>query len=543
MGAAQPTAWVARERQGLRLALALSCVWLVVASVWIWGYTLDDAFIGFRYAQNLAAGRGLVFNEGERVEGYTNFLWIILLAAVPNLSAHVVLAAKVLGILFNVLTLVVCFFLGGTTPSTKAPFYGGALLLIGSNAALIASGVDGLETPLFTLLMSSAVLAYLKGLRAAAPREQAAWLAAASFLFGLLVLTRPDGALTYALVWLHAAWRFRFRRRQLALFTIPFLLLFAPYFLWRWQYYGAFFPNTFYAKHGGSAMLFSRGAARIRNFLGLQGGGLLAAGAVALSAALFASSESTVLALAVLSRLLFELWSGGEWSGYFRFLVPTLPFLWILIERLLAGGVRVAGLGRRGACLLAGLLALMLANQMLHFLSLRRQLFEPHRIGFERAHVALGKWLKTNSPFNATIAVGDIGAVSFYSGLRVIDTAGLANTHVARLPGVLYGKADPGYVLSQKPQFIVLLVRRCDPKPEDFYAAMDKAIAAEAEFKVQYGRVNCWEYNPDYHLLLFARRASPPTPRASGAGELHSQNGSFLCLNSGDLGTPSLWID
>lgn len=39
----------------------------------------DDAFISLRYAKNFADGKGLVFNEGEFVEGYTNFFWTILL--------------------------------------------------------------------------------------------------------------------------------------------------------------------------------------------------------------------------------------------------------------------------------------------------------------------------------------------------------------------------------------------------------------------------------------------------------------------------------
>ncbi len=511
-GTVQSTVCDAGERKGCRLALAASIAWLVLASVWIWGYTLDDAFIGFRYAQNFANGHGLVLNPGERVEGYTNFLWVTLLAAVPNLAANAVIAAKILGVLFNVLTLVVCYFLCGMTRTAKASSYGAALLLISSNAALIASGVDGLETPLFTLLICSAVLAYLKGLHEAHPRAQTAWVATSSILFGLLVMTRPDGALAYFLIWLHAAWRFRFRPRYLALFSIPFLLLYTPYFLWRWHYYGSFFPNTFYAKHGGSLILFIRGAARIRNFLGLQTGGLLVAGAVAFGVLFFASTESTVLALAIFARLLFELWSGGEWAGYFRFLIPALPFLWILVERYLVGWVRAAGLGRRGSYALVGLLALMLVNQALHFASLRGQLFEPHRVGFERAHVALGHWLKTNSPPRATIAVGDVGAVPFYSGLRVIDTAGLTDAHVARLPGPLYGKSDSGYVLSQKPQYIVLLVRRCEPTAEDFFSAMDKAIAGNDAFKREYERVNCWDYNGNYHLLLHARVAIPLAP-------------------------------
>ena len=48
------------------------------------GIVMDDAYISFRYARNLVEHSQLVFNLGERVEGYTNFLWT-LLAALPHL--------------------------------------------------------------------------------------------------------------------------------------------------------------------------------------------------------------------------------------------------------------------------------------------------------------------------------------------------------------------------------------------------------------------------------------------------------------------------
>ena len=47
----------------------------------------DDAFISFRYSQHLAEGHGLVFNVGEKVEGYSNFLWVVLVA-IPHWLFH-----------------------------------------------------------------------------------------------------------------------------------------------------------------------------------------------------------------------------------------------------------------------------------------------------------------------------------------------------------------------------------------------------------------------------------------------------------------------
>ena len=58
----------------------------------------DDAFISFRYAANLADGQGLVFNQGERVEGFTNFLWVLILAAVRRLGGDIPTAAHLLGL-------------------------------------------------------------------------------------------------------------------------------------------------------------------------------------------------------------------------------------------------------------------------------------------------------------------------------------------------------------------------------------------------------------------------------------------------------------
>jgi hypothetical protein len=54
----------------------------------------DDAFISFVYSKHLAAGEGLVFNLGERVEGYTNFLWVALMALPHLFSVDVIFCAR-----------------------------------------------------------------------------------------------------------------------------------------------------------------------------------------------------------------------------------------------------------------------------------------------------------------------------------------------------------------------------------------------------------------------------------------------------------------
>src|SRR5437773_11900091 len=60
----------------------------------LWPFVIDDTFISLRYARNLAAGQGLVYNVGERVEGYTNFLWTVALALPHLLRVDAVAAGK-----------------------------------------------------------------------------------------------------------------------------------------------------------------------------------------------------------------------------------------------------------------------------------------------------------------------------------------------------------------------------------------------------------------------------------------------------------------
>ena len=71
----------------------------------------DDAYLSFRYVDNYLNGHGLVFNQGERVEGYTNFLWVILLALAANLGFALPEAARWLGIIFSAGTVVVVMLL------------------------------------------------------------------------------------------------------------------------------------------------------------------------------------------------------------------------------------------------------------------------------------------------------------------------------------------------------------------------------------------------------------------------------------------------
>ena len=160
---------------GTGLALAWQVLWLC-----------DDAFISFRYARNFAEGHGLVFNEGEWVEGYTNFLWTFLLGSIGRLGFDIPLAGLVGNLLCFALALVaVAAAVRRAVPGPAAiPF---AALALAASRPFHTFASSGLETMPAAMLLAGAILA--------TTWRRGAALAGVA-LTGA-VLMRPDMALLY----------------------------------------------------------------------------------------------------------------------------------------------------------------------------------------------------------------------------------------------------------------------------------------------------------------------------------------------------------
>ena len=128
----------------------------VVVFVWqasrFWFYTIDDDFISYRYALHWAQGHGPVYNLGERVEGYTNFLWVAILAGFIKLHADPVLASKIIGLLTGIGTIVFLFNLGQRIRPGSL-FVALSPLLTALHWIFAVNTVNGLETPLHAFFM------------------------------------------------------------------------------------------------------------------------------------------------------------------------------------------------------------------------------------------------------------------------------------------------------------------------------------------------------------------------------------------------------
>ena len=242
------------DRMWLRAAwLGIALAPWVLLFAWLahlaW-FLCDDAFISFRYARNLMEGHGLVFNVAERVEGYSNFLWVIELAAIWKLFA---VRPETASLALSVLCTAGCFVFV-LRDALESPFdehrrlnaWMAAGLLAGSATFAVWTS-SGLETRQFSLLVLLGV--YYSGRIAGGygkPLLASTW-------FGLAALTRPEG-LMFGLLSLAFETAREWKDRDLRLKRfwqrlLPFAALVGGQFAFRYFYYGDLLPNTYYAKH------------------------------------------------------------------------------------------------------------------------------------------------------------------------------------------------------------------------------------------------------------------------------------------------------
>jgi arabinofuranosyltransferase len=230
------------SRISILFLLIAASVGLVAAFSHAW--VSDDAYISFRYAENLVQGNGLVFNAGERVEGYTNFSWTVWSALGLRLGADAELWSIIWGIIFYAGSLVV-LALHHLHQRNKGANTGFALpvaaILAAAHTDWHVYATGGLETSLFTFLVLAGYVLLVDGKR----------VLAAGLVFCLATLTRPDGALFIGLAGLYVLLTCRPAIRACLLFALPCLAILIPFELWRFAYYGDWLPNTYYAKSAG----------------------------------------------------------------------------------------------------------------------------------------------------------------------------------------------------------------------------------------------------------------------------------------------------
>ncbi|NLG28083.1 MAG: hypothetical protein GX557_09240 [Chloroflexi bacterium] len=430
---------------------------LVVAVLlgWAWSnrFVQDDAFISFRYARNLSEGRGLTWNAGERIEGYTNFMWVLLMALPIRLGLDPVLAAYALGLACYAGSLLLSYALarelcGSRWQALLVP------LLIGLNHTFSSYATGGLETQLQACALSGAALLTVRVIQRG-ERGVARQLLGVSLCASAGLLTRLDSAVVLAPLYLAlVGWLLKTRRGReawqwAAAAVLPALAIVGGWLHWKLQYYGDVLPNTYYAKASSPAL--SQGLAYVYRFVTFYWlGPVLVLGVLRAFRSLPRSGESRAtsgasakaptnvlwwLGACVVLWLVYVVAVGGDFME-FRFFVPVLPLgmvlaVWLVLQESWHATVRAALVL---ALALGGVMASWGHKGYGGVESIAQ--LQGHLSNANENWVGVGQALGerfggTEKP-GVLIATTAAGAIPYYSGLDTVDMLGLNDAWVAR---------------------------------------------------------------------------------------------------------------
>jgi hypothetical protein len=464
-------------------------------------------------------GRGPYFNVGEHVEGYTNFLLMLLMVPVYWLGGAAALpgAAKAVGVASGAGSLVLTWALTRAIAAGNAavrrwasPIGVGAAALVAASPAYAVNSTSGLATTLFGFLLILGVVLAIRG------EERDSWCGA-GVAFAALVLTRPEGTYLFAIAWLALAHVVFWGRRgaagpgaappahplapyrRLLLDAAIVVAVFGAQLLFRTMAYdGEWLPNTYYAKSGGFWKVDAWRYVRDGIFAPFFGpiGVLLAVPGAAIAERRM--RLALVLFATAVGGACLPFITGTGWMVGWRLLMPYLPLAacavavgWASALALLPPRVRwLAPAAVLGGALAVGWIQLPLHARLAENVALRAH-------GYTTGHRALAQWLCDGAAEPGDrIALMDIGIVGYHCvDHPILDISGLTDRFIAKKEGEFLRKHyEPAYVLAKQPRFVVLTLTAdgwyYQPPPPGtkftFWTRVERRLYKDAAFKARY---------------------------------------------------------
>jgi arabinofuranosyltransferase len=477
--------------------LVLAAMAVFVYNSVTYDFTQDDAYISFRYAANFLDGEGLVYNAGERVEGYTNFLWVMLMALFKEIfGVDYLLTSRFFGVLSGAFVFYLLYLLL-RSHFQQVPWliYSALAVMLLSNQSLAYWSIASLETSAFACMALAALVAEYRK-----PQLTPALLVIATLL-------RPEGVVVFGAVLVE---RLISERKFPTFFFLMYFVPLLPFAIFKLVYYGSLFPNPYYAKSGVGLEYIVSGLEYTWYFLRTAGvyGVILVVPLAALALVKGHWGQYRLLYLYVLLYMAYIIWVGGDVLKVYRFFVPVVPVLYFLFvvsaielfalvrqkQKAFALTLLVAGSFSVGSYFLA-------RDHVEAYWSAEKQIIA-------KMHF-MGTMLKKYMGNDFSLAASTIGMVGYQlPGHRVIDMLGLTDASIARNPETIPGitsswkerRFNSRYLLEQQPDFILFSTGY---KPS---APAERALMLHSEFRNGYGTIGFLR-DQSYKVAWQRRRA------------------------------------
>lgn len=450
-------------------------------------WVIDDAGISFAYAKNAASGYGLIAQKGDiPVEGYSNFLWVILLIPCFWLKLfHPIITPKVISCILILLSYIGIFKTIRLIALHKYKLTFFILSFISINTSFVIWTSSGLENPLYVLLLIS--FFYISTNISLMNRCIVIKVIFLAILCAMLAMTRPDG-IAYSIIFplLIAINRFysngtngisvKSHLKLLGIYFGVLSLTYGSFLLFRLYYYGDIVPNTYYMKGGPDlnelldlAFLFIpdpiKFYALMRSLFSYLANIILVI-MMAYSGKLFFKKrlpmQYIICLLILIMSLVIYILLPRDWMEEFRFATPFIVFMYLyffLIGELFISSVKMRLFTKKIIALCIILLFLISVGRFYR----RSSIFadSPPTSFTTVAQNAFrfkqyADYLGIDAP---SIMLPDAGGFLYYSYLKFIDLGGLCDKTIAQSLGA---KARPknyhqfyNYIFEmQKPTFI-----------------------------------------------------------------------------------------
>jgi arabinofuranosyltransferase len=439
------------------------CPLIFVVSLFVFiRYTpIDDAFISYRYAQHLARGSGLVWNIGqEPTEGYTNFLFVILLAAGIRLGIDPLTGSLVLNG-FGIIAVAVSIYLLTKMPEffiQSIPWRIAVTTATTCSSLLLVNAFSGLETGFWAGLLLAGGFCARQFHSSHSVRD----ISAFTIVLFFASLTRPETIVLFA-AWVAILFFFTHEYKKLTLAVGAYALAGTVYLAWKYSYFGYLLPNPFYVK-AASSLGASGGISYVASYV-RDNWPLL----IILPTLGFLSrkrlSKSTMLLSPPLLLLVIYLFFDPLMGGNYRFLVPAHLVMMALAYILIAIMMDRNRMPLIRKLNLAIVFLLLLVPDIMFPI---RALAYPSWNGLFLSEEQVGKTIRTIPEHEKiVIALGDTGVLPYYSEARVLDLVGLNDNQIARR------------ARANGPTWVIEYALSANPDLVGFYSNVDGTIFDE----------------------------------------------------------------
>jgi arabinofuranosyltransferase len=425
----------------------------------------DDAMISMRYAWNFSHGLGLVWNQGERVQGYTNLLMTLLMSfatlvfdkSTAILFVQILGAGSMLGIAYVTMKISDHIFQGCTYQ------YRALVRILSFSCALSYYplaywSLMGMETGLLTLLLLSGVLSAFNYVKS----QNATLLFLTSGYLGLAYLTRNDSIVFAILVWAYIIWqsfipapKANSKSLRYLFGAISFYLIFVfGQLIFQYLYYGEILPNTYTLKLTGTPLLVRiiNGAKFVKQFL-VETIFVLVLSSLEI---IFDFQKRKLLLISIVfSAIGYQIYVGGEAWNYWRIMSPSVPLLTILfvvaittIVLAISGTQAFRAYFLRNPIfpskyvvpiLVVSLTAIGLTSVNTRFLRQISLLSSPAYVANNQINVNSAIAITQLTTSDATVGVFWAGTIPYFTDRKAIDFLGKSDRYIAHLPAAMSG--------------------------------------------------------------------------------------------------------